>query len=220
MNYYNPKNNTSYTDANLRLLGYPTDTYGLQRLGIYPISYDYTKFDEYTQRQVLDGEPVFNGTEYVQHFKAEDLTGDELEQGIKRHKEDQAKADLATLESKAIRPMQSDITGTASEQDWSYLIENEIEKKKVLADLTGVPVSEQEVNELRIRLWRDYLINSTQWLVSRYFEQPTSLTTDQYEELKVYRQALRDLPSQDGFPWDGVVDDAPFPQKPDFVALS
>ena len=38
------------------------------------------------------------------------------------------------------------------------------------------------------------------------------LDTDKLEEIKVYRQALRDLPQQPGFPWDGPDDPAcPWP---------
>ena len=41
------------------------------------------------------------------------------------------------------------------------------------------------------------------------------LDTDKLEEIKVYRQALRDLPQQPGFPWDGPDDPAcPWPVEP------
>ena len=36
-------------------------------------------------------------------------------------------------------------------------------------------------------------------------------------EILVYRQALRDLPSQDGAPWDGGGDATPWPVKPEFL---
>lgn len=83
-NFYNSQNKQTYTEANLLLMGYPTDTYILSKLGVYPISYEYVSFDEFTQKQVLDGEPLHNGKEYVQHFKVEELVGEELEYGLKR----------------------------------------------------------------------------------------------------------------------------------------
>lgn len=79
-----------------------------------------------------------------------------------------------------------------------------------------------EEQEQRIRAERDHRIDDTQWLVSRHAEQVAggiapSLTAEQYQELLTYRQALRDLPSQDGFPWGGDIDAAPFPLLPFFM---
>jgi hypothetical protein len=31
---------------------------------------------------------------------------------------------------------------------------------------------------------------------------------------ELYRQALLDIPEQEGFPWGGVVEDAPWPEIP------
>ena len=59
------------------------------------------------------------------------------------------------------------------------------------------------------RIKRDQLVDDTQWLVQRHRDQievtePTTLTADQYKGLLAYRQALRDVPAQTGFP-DNIV---------------
>ena len=43
------------------------------------------------------------------------------------------------------------------------------------------------------------------------------LSDDQRTILQVYRQALRDLPSQEGAPWDGGAEDTPWPEIPNWV---
>ncbi|MHA3059901.1 tail fiber assembly protein [Acinetobacter sp. ANC 4636] len=58
---------------------------------------------------------------------------------------------------------------------------------------------------VEMRLKRDRLLSDTQWLVQRHRDQievsdPTTLTADQYKALLTYRQALRDVPTQSGFP--------------------
>ncbi|MHA3117238.1 hypothetical protein E0H86_07080 [Acinetobacter sp. ANC 4635] len=62
---------------------------------------------------------------------------------------------------------------------------------------------------LQVRVKRDALLIDSQWLVQRHRDQievsePTTLTTDQYKALLTYRQALRDVPTQIGFP-DNIV---------------
>ncbi len=57
--------------------------------------------------------------------------------------------------------------------------------------------------ELRAR--RDGLLAASDWLIQRHRDQldselPTSLTTASYESWIAYRQALRDVPTQPGFP--------------------
>lgn len=58
---------------------------------------------------------------------------------------------------------------------------------------------------VEVRLKRDQLLSDTQWLIQRHRDQievsePTTLTADQYKALLTYRQALRDVPTQSGFP--------------------
>lgn len=40
------------------------------------------------------------------------------------------------------------------------------------------------------------------------------LTEEERATWAAYRQALLDIPEQEGFPWGGVVEDAPWPEKP------
>lgn len=70
----------------------------------------------------------------------------------------------------------------------------------------------------RIRSERDRRLNATTWLVERHKEQTegnieTSITEEDYAALLTYRQALRDLPQQQGFPWSGDINapDVPWP---------
>ncbi|WP_227105119.1 phage tail assembly chaperone [Chromobacterium rhizoryzae] len=57
----------------------------------------------------------------------------------------------------------------------------------------------------QVRAQRDQLLGNTQWLVQRHRDQleiggATTLSADQLKELQTYRQALRDVPAQKGFP--------------------
>ena len=76
----------------------------------------------------------------------------------------------------------------------------------------------------RIRSERDRRLNTTTWLVERHKEQTagnieTSITGEDYAGLLAYRQALRDLPQQEGFPWEGPDDPkCPWPDEIRFVA--
>ena len=70
------------------------------------------------------------------------------------------------------------------------------------------PVPTVEELAARVRAERDRRITATDYLVMPDYP----LDTDKLEEIKVYRQALRDLPQQPGFPWDGPDDPAcPWP---------
>jgi hypothetical protein len=70
------------------------------------------------------------------------------------------------------------------------------------------PVPTVEELAARVRAERDRRITATDYLVMPDYP----LDTDKLEEIKVYRQALRDLPQQPGFPWNGPDDPAcPWP---------
>lgn len=68
-----------------------------------------------------------------------------------------------------------------------------------------VPPKSTEQLALESRAKRDQLLDGTQWLVQRHQDQvnagiQTTFTAEQYAALLMYRQALRDLPNQAGFP--------------------
>jgi len=58
-----------------------------------------------------------------------------------------------------------------------------------------------------VRDKRDALLNKYEWTVTS-----PDLTDDKKAEWKTYRQALRDLPDQSGFPWEA--DGMTWPTKP------
>ena len=72
------------------------------------------------------------------------------------------------------------------------------------------PVPTTEELAASVRAERDRRIAATDYLVMPDYP----LDTDKLEEIKAYRQALRDLPQQPGFPWNGPDDPAcPWPEK-------
>jgi hypothetical protein len=72
------------------------------------------------------------------------------------------------------------------------------------------PALTTEQQATAIRAERDRRIAATDYLVMPDYP----LTTETLEEVKTYRQALRDLPDQKGFPWGGDVSAVPWPVKP------
>jgi len=75
------------------------------------------------------------------------------------------------------------------------------------------PVDERPFDE-QIKAKRNYLINTVTWRVERYnSETRLGVTpTDDITALDTYIQALRDIPEQEGFPWNGPDDpDCPWP---------
>ena len=82
------------------------------------------------------------------------------------------------------------------------------------------PPSEEELLN-RLRIERDARINSVLWMRERHADElalgkETTLTPEQYTALLTYIQALRDLPTQPGAPWDGGGEETPWPEKPNF----
>ena len=77
-----------------------------------------------------------------------------------------------------------------------------------------------EARAARIRAERDRRLEESAWIVERHRDQldngeETALTDAGYQEWLAYRQALRDLPAQPGFPWQGEGDPAcPWPVEP------
>ena len=73
------------------------------------------------------------------------------------------------------------------------------------------PVPTTEELAASVRAERDKRITATDYLVMPDYP----LDTDKFEEIKAYRQALRDIPQQIGFPWNGPDDSAcPWPIEP------
>ena len=64
---------------------------------------------------------------------------------------------------------------------------------------------EKEVLSLDVRLERNNLLSNTDHLIQSDYP----ISDEKKQEIKVYRQALRDIPQQDGFP-DNIV----WPDKP------
>ena len=65
---------------------------------------------------------------------------------------------------------------------------------------------------LQLRAMRDAKLTDTdKYLIADYPISPEELVV-----IKAYRQALRDLPAQEGTPWDGGGELTPWPEKPDF----
>ena len=77
----------------------------------------------------------------------------------------------------------------------SELNENE-EKYQAWLELAKKTEYDKLANEIRSK--RDELLNSTDWTQM----QDTSLSEEMVRKYQVYRQLLRDVPEQEGFPYD------------------
>lgn len=73
------------------------------------------------------------------------------------------------------------------------------------------PVPTAEELAASVRAERNKLLALTDHLVMPDYP----ISQENLEEIKVYRQALRDIPQQQGFPWNGPDDPAcPWPVEP------
>lgn len=95
---------------------------------------------------------------------------------------------------------------------------------RVVPDENGIPIAApallptSEKLAEKERRWRDLVISTTEWIVTRHRDevdmgQETQITPEQFSELLRYRQALRDWPAAEGFP---AADLRPTP--PDWLA--
>lgn len=66
----------------------------------------------------------------------------------------------------------------------------------------------------QLRAERDRRIAATDFLLMQDYPIPA----DQRTAVQAYRQALRDLPAQEGAPWDGGGKETPWPAAPEVVA--
>lgn len=62
----------------------------------------------------------------------------------------------------------------------------------------------------RLRAERDSRLTATDYLLMQDYP----LDNPHKEAVRLYRQALRDLPSQEGAPWDGGGESTPWPELP------
>lgn len=62
-----------------------------------------------------------------------------------------------------------------------------------------------------LRMIRDTKLQET----DKYFIEDFPISNTLKEQLKTYRQYLRDMPSQADAPWDGGEDNTPWPIKPE-----
>lgn len=91
------------------------------------------------------------------------------------------------------------------------LLDGQSKGKRIVADADGRPMladppppSEGEL-AAQVRSERDGKLTATNWLIERHHEQlsagiATSIADEAYRALLTYRQALRDVPAQAGFP--------------------
>lgn len=75
-----------------------------------------------------------------------------------------------------------------------------------------VPPTEAELFQ-RLRTDRDRRLAATDYLLMPDYPLDDTLKG----AVQLYRQALRDLPSQEGAPWDGGAEDTPWPEIPNVL---
>lgn len=105
----------------------------------------------------------------------------------------------------------SDAVEITAEQH-AELLHGQSEGKWIEADENGYPTlvdpPAPTVEQLagQVRAVRDAKLVATNWLVERHREEQesgtTTLAVQEYSDLLAYRQALRDVPQQEGFPFD------------------
>lgn len=98
------------------------------------------------------------------------------------------------------------------DKEWESVQEYATAHPECVTDEKSTPAL-PTVEELAasVRAERDKRITATDYLVMPDYP----LDTDKLEEIKAYRQALRDIPQQSGFPWNGPDDPAcPWPVIP------
>lgn len=87
-------------------------------------------------------------------------------------------------------------------------VTKEVEKTLRVFEIKAVPEPTTEELAARIRAQRDSLIAATDYLMASDYP----LSDEKKAELTTYRQALRDVPEQEGFPTNVV-----WPEKPEWL---
>lgn len=86
-----------------------------------------------------------------------------------------------------------------------------LEKKAAEAEAARLAEYNSEAARFeRLRAERDQRLTATDYLLMQDYP----LQEDQRTAVQTYRQALRDLPAQDGAPWDGGGEATPWPELP------
>lgn len=75
-----------------------------------------------------------------------------------------------------------------------------------------VPSPSEEYLFSKLRTTRDSFLQET----DKYMTVDFPITDTLRSEVREYRQRLRDLPTQEGAPWDGGGDETPWPLPPEF----
>lgn len=134
----------------------------------------------------------------------------------------QAKYSAVTLEGLVILNVISSVTATAEQlaqanivpvtifdgqvpvDGYQYKIEIKQQSDGTWAqELVQQEISEEQYQNIiakqiqTIKADRDKMLASTDWIVSKNLENGNSVP----EVWKIYRQALRDIPNQEGYPW-------------------
>lgn len=131
------------------------------------------------------------GTKFTKPLQANKITRYE---GMKEIKED--------------NPAPNTYAKYAEAAAWCNVNNAMIEDKGDYYEVVAVPAPTTEELAVQARSQRDSLIAATDYLMATDYP----LTDEKRQELTVYRQALRDVPEQPGFPTEIV-----WPAKPEWV---
>ncbi len=100
-----------------------------------------------------------------------------------------------------------------------------LEEAQAMAEAEALALyNSEDARAERVRSQRDSHITACDWVITRHRDEVdeganTTLSANQYAEWLAYRKALRDLPSVDGFPWDGGGEETPWPDEPTGVIV-
>ena len=90
-------------------------------------------------------------------FQVTNLSGDELVSAQERQKRDEASQRLSKIDEESVRSIHANVSGTATEQDMLYLIENELTKQKIRTELENKEYDKNYSDSLKIRMWRLFI---------------------------------------------------------------
>ena len=99
--------------------------------------------------------------------------------------------------------------------EFGLIVNDVLNMSEALEEISVKSINKMETKNMLVEI--SFRFEQTRWLVERHEEQlklgiVTSLTTDQYNELLMYRQGLRGVNNQTNFPVS-----VNWPNKPDFL---